>query len=116
MAFRFLVIREWGRDLKILFSMNIHRCDYSELRGSFAWDLSSCIPDGFFYGLLQFRIEEGMVEHGESSDKGDRLENCQRRFPPRIGSVPGSITSAVPSCQTATFPYPWASQIFLMIA
>jgi len=61
---------------------NFHQGDYSEpMRCSIAYYLSPGIPDCPRDRLLQFRIQEGMVEHGKSSDEGNRLENCQRCFP-----------------------------------
>jgi hypothetical protein len=70
------------RDPKMIFMDNFHQRDYSASVGcSLAFDLSSSIPDGFFYGILQFRIEEGMIEHRESTDEGNRLEYGKRRFP-----------------------------------
>jgi len=85
----------------MIFMDNFHREDYSEpMRCSIAYYLSPGIPDGPLDRLLQFRIQEGMVEHGESSNQGDRLENCQRSFP-----LPGCFSSRPDYISRSVLPY-----------
>jgi hypothetical protein len=48
---------------------------------SLACYFTPSIPDGPLDQPLQSLVVKSMIEHGESSNKGNRLENCQRCFP-----------------------------------